>query len=127
MNFSFLMHVTCPTRLSLLYLIILLSGTEFKFKDIYYAVSPRSDLLLGVNILITALLSNTFKACSSISARGKVSPTPKSKKYFKSCVMSFNLYVLCFKREIPAKQSVTFFMFSCYEESGTSSHSSRYY
>ena len=76
-NFSPPIHATCPAHLIILYSITrvilgeeygLLSSTLFSF--IY---SPVTSSLLGPNILLSSLFSNTLSLCSSLNVSDQVS------------------------------------------------------
>jgi hypothetical protein len=67
-------RATCPARLILLYLIILImSGVEYNtvYEAFHYAVflqSPVTSSLFGSHILLSTLFSNIFSPCSALKA-----------------------------------------------------------
>jgi hypothetical protein len=92
--YAFLMCTTCPAHLTPLDLIIqTILGEEYKLWSSWicsFLQPPDTLSLLGSNILLSNLFSDTFSLCSSLNARDQVPrPYRTTGKIIVSCILIF--------------------------------------
>jgi hypothetical protein len=86
-------NATCPDHLILFYMIIvIMSGEKYNYKIPHwnFLQYPVTSSLLGPNILLSTLFSNTLKLCSSLNVRDQVSHP------YKTADKIIVLYILIF-------------------------------